>query len=142
MNVGTLLRREPATVSPATPCSVAAQCMRDERMGSLVVVEDGEPIGMLTDRDLVVRVLAEGLDAEKALVGEVMSERPIFVTDTQDTASVLCVMRDLALRRVPVVNGRRELVGVVSLDDILVALAEELGTIAELVRKESPPEAD
>jgi CBS domain-containing protein len=139
MKVGTLLRRDPATISPATPCSVAAQQMRDARMGSLVVVEAGQPIGMLTDRDLVVRVLAEGLDPEKVLVGDAMSERPIFVTDTQDAGAVLRLMRELVVRRIPVLNERRELVGVVSLDDLLVALADELAQAAELVRKESPP---
>jgi len=139
MNVGKLLRREPATISPAATCAAAARQMRDARMGSLVVVESGQPIGMLTDRDLVVRVVAAGLDAEKATVRDAMSERPIFVSDTQDAAAVLAVMRELAVRRVPVVNERRALVGVVSLDDLLVALADELASVAELVRKESPP---
>ena len=139
MKVGKLLRRTPATISPATPCSAAARQMRDGRMGSLVVVQGGEPIGMLTDRDLVVRVVAQGLDPEKVPVRDAMSERPIFVTEGQDAVDVLRLMRDLEVRRVPVIDERRALVGVVSLDDLLVALADELAAVAELVRKESPP---
>jgi CBS domain-containing protein len=139
MNVGALLRRKPATISPSAPCAVAARHMRDEGMGSLVVVEGNQTVGMITDRDLVVRVLAPGLDPEKVLVGEAMSERPIFVTEGQDAAEVLRLMRDLTVRRIPVLNERRALVGVVSLDDLLLALADELASVAELVRKESPP---
>jgi CBS domain-containing protein len=141
VDVGTLVQREPATVAPDAPCAAAARQMRDAGMGSLVVVEDGQPIGMLTDRDLVVRVLAAGLDAEKVRVRDAMSERPIFVTDSWDAGAVLRLMRDLAVRRVPVVDERRALVGVVSLDDLLVALADQLAAVAELVRKESPPPA-
>jgi CBS domain-containing protein len=139
MNIATLVRREPATISPTAPCAQAARHMRDAQVGSLVVVEAGQPVGMLTDRDLVVRVLAAGRDAEDVPVREAMSQRPIFVSESQDARSVLQVMRDLAVRRIPVVNERRALVGVVSLDDLLVALADELAAVAELVRKESPP---
>jgi CBS domain-containing protein len=136
MNVGSLVRREPETVSPNVSCAEAARRMRDERIGSLVVAEERRPLGVLTDRDLVVRVLASGLDPAKVKVGEVMSERPIFVAESCDIVAALQLMRDLAVRRVPVVDESREIIGVVSLDDVILAVASQVTAVADLIRKE------
>lgn len=136
MNIGSLVRRDPETVSPNVTCAEAARRMRDERVGSLVVAQDRRPLGVLTDRDLVVRVLADGLDPAKVKVGEVMSERPIFVSESSDLVAALQLMRDLAVRRLPVVDENREIIGVVSLDDMILALASHVTAVADLIRKE------
>jgi CBS domain-containing protein len=136
MQVGSLIRRTVESVAPATSCLDAARRMRDMGVGSLVVAEKRRPLGVLTDRDLVVRVLARGLDAEHVTVGEVMSERPVFVSQSRDVATVLELMRDEGVRRVPVVDDQHELVGVVALDDLVLAVSGQLSAIAEAIRKE------
>lgn len=135
MNVGTLVRRDPETVTPGVTCAQAAQRMRDAGVGSLVVIDQGRPLGVVTDRDLVVRVIAAGKDPAKLPVGEAMSERPMFVTETTDLVAVLQLMRDMSVRRVPVVDARREVIGVVSLDDVVLALSSHLAAVADLIRK-------
>jgi CBS domain-containing protein len=135
MNIGALVRRKPETVEPRTSCAEAARVMRDLGVGTVVVVEQRRPLGMLTDRDLVVRVIAADLDPDDVTVAEAMSDQPIFVAESCDVTAALGLMRDLAIRRVAVVDEQRELVGVVSLDDVLLTLAQDLDTIAELVRK-------
>jgi CBS domain-containing protein len=136
MQVGNLIRRAVESVAPGSSCLDAARRMRDMGVGSLVVAEKRRPLGVLTDRDLVVRVLARGLDPEKVSVGEVMSERPIFVSQTRDVHTVLEVMRDEGVRRVPVVDENHELVGVVALDDLILAISGNLSAVADAIRKE------
>jgi CBS domain-containing protein len=136
MQVGSLIRRAVESVPPSASCLDAARRMRDMGVGSLVVAERKRPLGVLTDRDIVIRVVARGLDPEKVTAGEVMSERPIFVSQTRDVTTVLELMRDEGVRRVPVVDENHELVGVVALDDLILAVSGNLGAIADAIRKE------
>jgi CBS domain-containing protein len=136
MQVGSLIRRAVESVPPSASCLDAARRMRDMGVGSLVVAERKRPLGVLTDRDIVIRVVARGLDPEKVTAGEVMSERPIFVSQTRDVTTVLELMRDEGVRRVPVVDENHELVGVVALDDLILAVSGNLGAIADAIRNE------
>jgi CBS domain-containing protein len=136
MQIRSLIRRNVESIGPGASCLEAARRMRDMGVGSLVVAERRRPLGMLTDRDLAIRVVARGLDGAHVSVAEVMSERPIFVSQTRDADTVLELMRDEGVRRIPVVDDVHELVGVVSLDDLIVAVSASLGSIAEAIRKE------
>lgn len=136
MNIGKLVRRAIESVPATTSCAEAARRMRGADVGSVIVAEAGRPLGIVTDRDLVVRVLATGGDADKLTVGDVMSRKPVFVSHTRDVAYVLELMRDLAVRRIPVVDENHQLVGVVALDDIILSLSGELAAVAETIRKE------
>jgi CBS domain-containing protein len=135
MNVGALIQRKPETIAPSATCAEAARTMRDSGVGALIVTEQRQPLGVLTDRDLVLRVIAAGADPEKLTVSEAMSDQPIFVAESCDAVAALGLMRDLAIRRVAVVDERRDLVGVISLDDLILALAQDLDAVAALVRK-------
>jgi len=136
MSIGKLVRRTVETVSAHATCSAAARRMRDADVGSVIVVEAGRPLGIVTDRDLVLRVIATSGDPEKICVGDVMSRKPIFVSQSRDVSYVLELMRDLAVRRIPVVDDDHKLVGVVALDDVILALSSELAAVAETIRKE------
>jgi CBS domain-containing protein len=136
MNIRHLIRRTVESVPAETTCASAARRMRDAEVGSVIVVEGGRPLGIVTDRDLVVRVIASGGDAEKLTVRDVMSPKPIFVAQTRDVAYVLELMRDMAVRRIPVVDEQQQIVGVVALDDVILALSSELAAVAETIRKE------
>jgi len=136
MNIGTLVRRAVEIVSPGTSCRQAALRMRDADVGSVIVAEHGRPLGIVTDRDLALRVVASGDDPEKVTVQDIMSRKPLFVAQTRDVSYVLELMRDMAVRRIPVVDDEQRLVGVVALDDVILALSSQLAAVAETIRKE------
>jgi CBS domain-containing protein len=136
MSIERLIRRPVQTLPPQATCTEAAQLMRDERIGSVVVVENGRPLGIVTDRDLVIRVIADGGEAEKLELCNVMSEEPIFVGSDRSLDQVVATMRDLAIRRVPVVDEAGQLTGLVSMDDLLVLLANQLADLASTIRQE------
>lgn len=125
-----------ASVSPRTSAQDAAVQMREEALGCLVVVDEAQrPIGILTDRDLALRVVADGRRATATDVASVMS-RPLVTAEATDTIeAVIARMRRSGIRRVPVVRDRR-LVGIVSLDDLVVHLGHELHGFAEAIRRQ------
>lgn len=108
---------------------VAGQ-MRDGHVGSVVVVRAGRPIGIVTDRDLAMRVLAEGRDPRGTPVRDVMSRAPCTIADHRSIDSALHALRDAGVRRLPLVDAQGELVGIVTSDDLVKLLAEELGSLA------------
>lgn len=118
---------------------VAAQRMNSRNVGSLVVVDaENRPIGMLTDRDLAMRIVGESRDATQTKVGDVMSPVPRTVNEQAEIEEALSLMRTGPCRRMPVVNDAGVLVGLVSLDDILQSLAGEFRGIDQLLQHESP----
>jgi CBS domain-containing protein len=111
--------------------------MAEAKVGSIVVTgEDGRPQGIVTDRDLTVRVMARDRDANKVRVQEVMSPAPIFALAERDATYVLELMRDQGVRRLPVVDDEQRVVGVVALDDLIQSVAADLHAVAETIQKE------
>lgn len=108
---------EPATVSREASLTTAAALMRDGHMGDVLVAEAGRLTGVLTDRDIVIRTVAEGRDPASVTVGEVCSTDVIAVSPDDDSDHAVRLMREKAVRRLPVVDGGR-LVGVVSIGDL------------------------
>jgi CBS domain-containing protein len=113
--------------------------MHARKVGTLVVTNAAhEPIGMINDRDLALRVVAMAGDPPRTTVREVMTIHPQSVHVDAAVEDALRVMRAHQCRRVPVVDGSGKLVGLVSLDDILELLAEEFQIVGGLIREESP----
>ena len=138
MTVGDLAREEVVTVTPGTTASDVATTLADENVGSAVVVEGNEPVGIVTDRDLAVSVIAEGGDAETLTAGDVMTGDLFTVEPTEGVFDVLAEMCAVGVRRVPVVDADG-LAGILTLDDFLVLLSTELSNLAGVVESESPP---
>ena len=139
MSVGRICVREVDIVEPSESVQAAAQRMHSRKVGTLVVQdEDRKPIGIVTDRDLTVRVLAKARDPFQTTVGDVMTKCPRTVREDAPLEEALMVMRSGPFRRVPVVSAEGELVGLLSLDDILDLLTEEFGQIRGLLEQESP----
>jgi CBS domain-containing protein len=136
MSIESLLRRPVCTLPPDASCREAAQLLRDEGVGCVVVSEEDRPRGIVTDRDLVVRVMAAGLDPANTPLREVMSGEPVFLARDRSVQQVFATMREQCVRRIPVVDAEGRLEGVLSLDDLLLLLADELGDLAEAVRGE------
>jgi CBS domain-containing protein len=114
----------------------ASLLMRKFHVGDLVVIDqaDGEriPVGIVTDRDIVVSVIALGLDPASLLVGDIMSDDLLTATEDDDVYETIERMRFRGIRRVPVVNAAGGLTGIVSVDDLLEFLAEEMGELSRI----------
>ncbi len=123
----------------------AARLMREHHVGTLVVVEDAPkgrvPVGMLTDRDIAVGILAGGVDPRSLRVGEVMTEKPVTIRESDDVLDALRMMRSRGVRRLPVTGEGGVLVGILSLDDLLEAVAEQLAELARAIAVERAHEA-
>ena len=144
MPIGEICNRKVVIVQRDTTVQEAAQLMRQHHVGALVVVEEvsgkRKPAGLVTDRDLVVEVLATQLDAEVITVGDIMLPELGSVPENSGVFETIQFMRAKAVRRLPVVDGLGALVGIVALDDLLSLLAEELSELAALVSREQEKE--
>lgn len=139
MSVGRICVREVDVIGEEESVQTAAGRMHSRKVGTLVVVDaDSRPVGIVTDRDLTVRVLARGLDGSQLPVSEVMTHCPETVYPETAIEDALRRMRGGAFRRVPVVDDDGRLVGLLSLDDILELLAEEFAEIGRLIHEEEP----
>lgn len=138
MDVRHLASKNVVTVAPESSLADAAAIMREQGVGALVVTtEDKKPIGILTDRDIVVGVLADPVARRAELkVKDVLTRDPIVALENEDSRDVLNRMRRHGIRRMPVVDGRGVVTGVFALDDALRAIAEELESVALLLRAE------
>jgi CBS domain-containing protein len=120
----------PAIALASETITACAKRMHAEHVGCLIVVEknDGSqfPIGMLTDRDITIEVVAFGLDPQALTAGDVMSEKPAVVEEDDDLLDVLARMRERGARRLPVTRPDGALAGVIALDNVLEALGEQL----------------
>jgi CBS domain-containing protein len=136
MSIDRIMQRPVVTLPPEATCAEAAALMRDENIGAVVIAESGRPLGMVTDRDLVIRVIADGMEAGKTQLQEVMSGEPIFLGGERSIEQVIAAMGSLTIRRVPVVDEAGRLCGLVSMDDMLILLADQLGDLARVIRQE------
>jgi CBS domain-containing protein len=121
-----------------------ARRMRERHVGSVIVVPregSGVPIGVLTDRDIVVEVLAAGLDYRTVTVGEVMSREPATVREDDDVVDALRVMRTYGVRRLPVIARSGALAGIVAIDDLLEFFAGQVDDVVRAIGREQSQEA-
>ena len=139
MDIGLLCVREVDTLPPHATALDAAQQMRVREVGTLVVVnEKHQPMGLVSDRDLTLRVMATAHDPARTPIVDVMTPMPQTVLENSSMESALAQMRIGRMRRLPVVNGMGSLVGMVALDDILAVLAREFSLVGGLVEAEAP----
>jgi CBS domain-containing protein len=118
--------------------------MRDHHVGNLVVVEPRGsayvPVGILTDRDIVVAIVAKGVAPESVSVGDAMTRNLLTVRDDASLEYALREMRRHGVRRAPVVRANGDLVGIIAIDDIVQHLAVQLSELADLIRVEQHAE--
>ena len=142
MSVGRICQRDVDLAAVDESVCQAAERMHQRSVGSLVIVDQARlPVGIVTDRDLVLRVVALGRDAHETTVGEVMTPWPKTVSDETPIDWALSLMRSGAFRRLPVVDSHGKLTGIVTLDDILLLLTDELTQVGGLVQRETPQAA-
>lgn len=109
---------DPVTISASAPVAEAARKMKERDVGPVIVLDDdGAILGLVTDRDIAIRAVAEGKDPQSTPVGEICSSELVTVSPDDRVADAIRIMRDKAVRRVPVVEGSRP-VGIVALGDL------------------------
>ncbi|NNM82297.1 MAG: CBS domain-containing protein [Burkholderiales bacterium] len=140
MPVGELCIRETIVVGREESALEVARLMRRHHVGDVVVVDEIEgrkiPVGIVTDRDLVVEIMAMGILPEALSAGEIMSDGLATIGEERGVFEAIGYMRSLGVRRLPVVDEKGALIGILTLDDLLELLAEELSDIARLLKCE------
>jgi CBS domain-containing protein len=140
LNAGEICNRVVVVAERDTPVLTAAQRMRDQHVGCLVVVDETGAgrlvVGMLTDRDIVTGIIAKAVDPATLRVEDVMSTDVVMARESDAFAELLATMRRKGLRRLPVADDRGVLLGLVTLDDLLEILAEHMRTVVLAIESE------
>ena len=140
MFVGEICNRQVVICQPEDSIQQAVELMRNNHVGDVIVVEHKLnmhfPVGILTDRDIVIEVMAEGVDAKSITVKDVMSSELISVREDDHIIETIEKMRDKGIRRVPVVNRDGGLEGILAVDDTIELVAELLSDLVKLFKHE------
>ena len=134
MTVSKACTRLVVTAHPEDTVQAVAKRMAQYDVGSLIVVEANKPVGIITDRDLVLRVMAQDDTSPDLAVRDVMTGNPVCVPEHMSIEEAIALMRGYQIRRLVVVNDAKKLVGILALDDLLLLLGEEQQAVAGLMR--------
>lgn len=138
ITVRDLATHQVVTIQPTATLAECAQIMRNQHVGSLIVVRDDDqrdtPVGIVTDRDIVVETVAVGLDPNTLTAADVMTAPLATVREMDDVLDALAAMRGNGVRRLPVVNADGALRGIIALDNLVEALAEQLDAIVGVIK--------
>jgi CBS domain-containing protein len=129
--LGKICTKPVVTASAQMTVDEAARTMRSKNVGALVVVNAGRPIGMLTDRDVAIEVVAKGLDPDTVRVGDVMHRKPVTIPQDLGIFDAVKTVARTGVRRLPVVTKNGMLVGVIAVDDVIMLLGHEMGHLAD-----------
>ena len=139
MNVEEVMTTRVNWVTPDTAIPEIARCMRDENIGSLPVAENDRLVGVVTDRDIVLRAVTEGGDIDRVSARQVMSGQVLYCFADEPVADVLKNMGDNQVRRLPVLSRDKRLVGIVSLGDLSRAATSQSGSALKEISEPTPP---
>ncbi len=131
MSLQQFCQRPVVTISPAQNIVDACRLLRDNNVGCLVVVEDGRLCGIVTDRDIALKVTGEQRDPQRTMVRDVMTANPTRIAVNKSLHDLTLLMHSRHVRRVPIVDGGDRVVGMVTLDDLLILLGQELADIGQ-----------
>lgn len=140
MSLKTICNREVLIASKNDTIVEAAKLMRDYHTGDVVIVEERNglrfPVGIVTDRDIVIELIAKELDTNSVTLGDVMYREVTLAKEEDDVHETIKTMRQKGIRRLPVVNAEGALVGIITLDDLIDLIAEQLKDLAGLIVKQ------
>jgi CBS domain-containing protein len=140
MKVGDYCKRAVVAIASSAEAAAAAKLMREEHVGFLIVYREGDalqkPVGVLTDRDLVLGVMARDVDPHAVTVEDVMTRQPLIANDGDELSDMLQAMRLAGIRRVPVVDVRGALAGIMAIDDAIDVVTGLMCDIAGSIKSE------
>lgn len=144
MKVGQHCKKGVVSIRATADIADAARLMRDEHVGFLAVFNEGDdlhkPVGVITDRDIVLMVNARDLNTHDVTVGDVMTRQPLIANEHDDVTDLLQAMRMAGIRRVPVVDTRGALIGVIAADDVIDLIAGLLCDVSGSIKHEQRQE--
>lgn len=129
MKIADVMIRDPVVVKPDASCRRIAQLMRDNKIGSVIVSIEEKPVGVVTERDLVHRVMAGGMDPKRCFASEVMTKPVVAVGVHGDVDLAVDMMNEYKIRRMVIVDNKDKVVGILTTDDLaknLRSMSEEL----------------
>lgn len=145
MPIGEICNREVVVAWRNDTALEASRLMRQHHVGNVLVVDDRNgvqiPVGIITDRDLIIKIMAPELDGAAITVGDIMSRELVTVKESTGVFETIQYMRQKAVRRLPIVDESGGLVGILTLGDLLELLSEEFHEIAKLVRDKQQKES-
>jgi CBS domain-containing protein len=140
MPLGEICNREVVFIGRESSIRDAVGLMRTYHVGSVVVVDEDQgrrlPVGLLTDRDIVIELLAKDVELDKVSVGDVMSNGILTAGEEDDILETIQLIRSKGVRRLPVVDKEGGLVGIVTVDDLIDLVAEQLTDLSRLIANE------
>ena len=134
-----IVREQVVSASPDTSLADLAQLMEEENVGSVVIVEEEQPRGIVTDRDITIEVVAHDQDSASMTAADVMSEDLVTVNTDSGIFEVIRAMEEASVRRIPAVDSDGHLAGIVTFDDLVILLGRELKLLGDVVEAEIPP---
>jgi CBS domain-containing protein len=144
MSLQKVMSQQVLSIFPKASAADAARVMREGHVGDLVVVESRDarivPVGMLTDRDVVMATVAVGVDPQDVYVKDIMSEGVVVARFGDSLHRVIDLMKKHGIRRVPIVGADGDLVGIVAVEDVLKLLAEELTALSRISERQQRTE--
>jgi CBS domain-containing protein len=146
MSAGEYCNRDVVVAKKTLTAREAAKLMREQHVGTLVVIEPGDkgvqPVGMLTDRDLVVELVAAEVDSETITVGDIMSTDITTTPEDTKLMDAIELMKNKGIRRLPVVDATGSLAGILTVDDVIDLIAEQLSDLSKLILLEQRHEQE
>jgi CBS domain-containing protein len=141
MSLERICSKSVVTISPDATVAEAAKLMQSKHIGCLVVIDESRPIGIVTDRDIVLKVVAGEKKPAETAVKKVMTTNPTMVNVNYDLLDAVRLMHNRGVRRLPIVDEHRRLLGIITMDDLLTVFSTEVANLAGAVQKEFDLEA-
>ena len=136
MSLKPLMTKELTSLPSTATALDAAKYMTDMNVGSVIVVDDDKPSGILTDRDIVTKVLSQDKDPKTTKIRDIMTSPAVTISEDRYIIDVTRLMSERGIRRFPVVDANGKIIGVITLDDVLVFLGQEMQNIATSLKRE------
>jgi CBS domain-containing protein len=139
MTIHALCNKNIITATATMTITKAISLMNDNHIGALIIIDDERgtmPIGLITDRDIALKACKEGTNLNDIQINDIMTKDLVILKDDQGIKETLDIMSEKGIRRAPVVNHNNELIGIISLDDLTLLLAEEIQSISKLIRNQ------
>ena len=136
MSLQNYCRKPVVRIAPETNITEACQLMEQNNIGCLIAERAGKLCGIVTDRDIALRVAGAKRDPDKTLVKDIMTPDPIRISVDKDLRQLTALMHAYHVRRVPIVNGFDTTVGIVTLDDLIAQLSDQMAEIGKAISEE------
>jgi CBS domain-containing protein len=140
MSIKDICGRQVVTTTKDASVNEVAKLMKKHNVGNVVVIDNqvitNKPVGILTDRDIAMKIVAEDVDARQISAGDIMAENLLLLHGDQSINEALDMMCAKGVRRAPISDDTHKVIGIASIDDLFIMLAEEMGSLSKLIRKQ------